>query len=618
MFKLSSISLTPETINAQLYQEETLIQAQDNEKDLQHDDGRLHLTTHRLLYMDSARPLHASLSLDLSQVRQTEYWTGFMKSHPKITLLLGEAGAPVLPVTKDQVQQPPKVLDDIPAVGAARSWICRVCGMSNSSGTKCSLCGVAKDPTGPPSAISRSATPALRDRERERERTSSSSSPLIRSATPTTIPSSSSVPSTSSGNTIVSTSATTTVSSTTTDNRIPCPVCTFLNHPSMATCELCDSPLTTFNLPSSVSSLSISSSQTNSPLTSRPPTRTNTPGPGESTPGTPPPGESSSPSSAPFVRLSFRKGGEKAFYAALKTALAGKAWEQKRAVPKPDLERSGVGIDAIMRGLDSEARTREGEMDDAFKDLNALMAKAKEMILLAQQMNERLSTQPTSASTGETTMVRSSLVDLGLPAEAVTPDMARDEREYHKSLAGELGTILGRKDGVMKDGIVGLDEVWCVWNRARGVSLVAPKDLKLAAPYLAQQSPRIYLRTFRRSGLTILHTSRYTRSAFAARLLDILDLRRALAESYHLSAFEGAAGETLSAVEREGITTLELAKEEGVALNLAKEMVEELEQASGDVVRDEQGGEGIRWYRNYIVGESLAAKKAAVTAASQG
>ena len=36
--------------------------------------------------------------------------------------------------------------------------------------------------------------------------------------------------------------------------------------------------------------------------------------------------------------------------------------------------------DAIMRGMDEEVRSREGELDDAFKDLNALMAKAKEMV----------------------------------------------------------------------------------------------------------------------------------------------------------------------------------------------------------------------------------------------
>lgn len=67
--------------------------------------------------------------------------------------------------------------------------------------------------------------------------------------------------------------------------------------------------------------------------------------------------------------------------------------------------------------------------------------------------------------------------------------MIRDERLYHEALAKELGGVLtgygvargagGRGIGkdllvFMKDergrrGMLSLDEVWCIWNRARGV-----------------------------------------------------------------------------------------------------------------------------------------------------
>lgn len=553
MFKLNSISLSLQTINAQLYPDESIIIAQEGvglydgkDKDLNHDDGRLHLTTHRLLYLDANRPLQSSLALDLSLVRQTEYWAGFITSSAKITLLLGDPGAPVLPLSPQQLLQPPTVLDEPTPTASARTWVCRVCGMQNVSGPKCTLCGVSRDPAGSASAgPSRAATPTLRER-------AASAAPRT---TPASIPPPSPVPVDDK------------------DKRIACPTCTFLNHPSMSTCEVCDSAL----------SVPIRTA-------SAPPPRTATPAP-----------PTSASDAAPFVRLSFRKGGEKAFYAALKTALAAKAWEVERKVKKEG-DKAGVGIDAIMRGMDSEARSREGELDDAFKDLNALMAKAKEMISLARSMNERISSQPSQAeklSGGETTLVRSSLVNLGLPAEAVTADMLRDDREYHAELAKELATVLHRKDGVLKNGLAGLDEVWCVWNRARGVALVSPKDLHLAAPFLASSFPRIFLRTFHKSGLTVLHTSRFSPPAFSARLLDAIDLRRALADSF-VTAFDVER----ASAEREGITTLEIAQTEGVALNLAKEMVEELEMGGGDVVRDEQGGEGVRWYRNYIVAEA--------------
>ncbi len=61
----------------------------------------------------------------------------------------------------------------------------------------------------------------------------------------------------------------------------------------------------------------------------------------------------------------------------------------------------------------------------------------------------------------------------------VTLDMIKDERKWSEELARELAGILqgmgpskgsAQKEGMMKKrGIIGLDEVWGGWNRARGV-----------------------------------------------------------------------------------------------------------------------------------------------------
>lgn len=106
------------------------------------------------------------------------------------------------------------------------------------------------------------------------------------------------------------------------------------------------------------------------------------------------------------------------------------------------------------------------------------------------------------------------------------------------------------------------------------------------------------------SGLTILHTPRYSVRVFARRLLDFLDLRQALSASSgfdDMAENNGTENTVIPAIEREGATTLEMAREENIALILAKEMVEEVEAIrSVTVVRDEQGGEGVRWYRDFI------------------
>ena len=135
-------------------------------------------------------------------------------------------------------------------------------------------------------------------------------------------------------------------------------------------------------------------------------------------------------------------------------------------------------------------------MEDALKDFEALTVKWRDMVKLAQDLNERLTasstTAPAAAVVGsadvmttqavepeEATFIRSSLAQLGLQmANApVTLDMMRDERRWHEELARELAGVLQGAHGRAQDGagmmrqrgIVALDEVWGGWNRARGV-----------------------------------------------------------------------------------------------------------------------------------------------------
>ena len=133
-------------------------------------------------------------------------------------------------------------------------------------------------------------------------------------------------------------------------------------------------------------------------------------------------------------------------------------------------------------------------MEDALADLEALMVKWKDMVKLSQDLNERLtaasavSTDSMAASLSpstapvepeEATFIRSSLAQLGLQMSnaPVTQDMVRDERSWLEELARELAGVLegtGTREGMMrKRGIVGLDEVWGGWNRARGVGASA-------------------------------------------------------------------------------------------------------------------------------------------------
>lgn len=91
--------------------------------------------------------------------------------------------------------------------------------------------------------------------------------------------------------------------------------------------------------------------------------------------------------------------------------------------------------------------------------------------------------------------------------------------------------------------------------------------------------PPIQSRTFA-SGLKVLHTPRYTHTAFAARLSGLL-------------ALTGPK------------TTMEVAREENITLGLSAEMIAAVE-ADGDICRDDSGngviGGELKWWANIFIG----------------
>lgn len=153
-------------------------------------------------------------------------------------------------------------------------------------------------------------------------------------------------------------------------------------------------------------------------------------------------------------------------------------------------------IDRILHNVDENAKNTDETVRSALQDLEALMTRARDMVELTSSLNAKLTAQeehrarlnalhpelplPSSLidEPEEAKFIRSSLSQLGLQTSAVTQDMVKDDKEWFEQLAKELGSVLvgGRNDkgkeqeGLMKDrGIVGLDEIWGGWNRARGV-----------------------------------------------------------------------------------------------------------------------------------------------------
>ena len=253
-----------------------------NQKAPNHQNGSIHLTSHRLIYVDSPHPRRQSLAFALSDVRQSEYYAGFLTSSPKITLSLS---SPI---------QPSKSADVRPGTGEAANgavgsgdtsstrWECEICGNKNfdtdlAPKLTCQLCGV------PRSSKSSAVTIAALSN------VSGSTSALSQSLPASTSPS------------ILRTPSTPPNENDDDETGVACPACTFINHPSLRNCELCNTPLPKrTRIPNK------------SAPSSRPPSPTledHTPAGGDA-----------------LIKVSFRGGGDRPFHAALKRVLIAKSW----------------------------------------------------------------------------------------------------------------------------------------------------------------------------------------------------------------------------------------------------------------------------------------------------
>ncbi|CAH7689935.1 EAP30/Vps36 family-domain-containing protein [Phakopsora pachyrhizi] len=602
MYHLRTLRATTSSIRAQLFNDEQLITQQPGvglydgkDKDDRFPDGTLLLTSHRLIYIDSKDPHSRSCFLDLRLVRKTEFWVGFLKSSPKITLLLGEptlnSGEEHHRITQQNssattLNHSMNSDDQTLNHPAASHWACHVCGFSNPHSAKCGLCGIPrqskqlKSPTrgsfGPPSSFSTSS---------DHLPIRSISSSKIGRAT-----SLSHLGGRSVSFVVEETSPRSNDSATKTE--LACGTCTYLNHPSMLRCEMCDSLLGSFN------ALNLTSNDTcgnenridglNGMTLKGSETKTES--------------QASLLPENSYIRLSFRKGGDKTFYEALKTSLQTKHWEKSvkksRTISDPSTAssentrnftesskdfRKAIGIDGILRNIDSNHQADCDELSEGLQDLKALMSRAKDMVQLARSINGKLTALENSSSSmsenrpteQSAALIRSSLVKLGLPTPAVTADMIASDKEYSSELAKELAGFITRITSQTSNqigqkpfskGILSIDEVWCMWNRARGVLPVSPTDMLCACQFLPLcTNPPIQLHTFR-SGLKVLHSPYYSTKSFADRLL------RRLNSEERRNLTDGIGW----------ITTLEVAQLEGVTVSLATELIEMVEQGDED------------------------------------
>ncbi|OOF91317.1 hypothetical protein ASPCADRAFT_177253 [Aspergillus carbonarius ITEM 5010] len=560
-----------------------------------YQNGHAYLTSHRVCYVAVDEPRKYSVGIDLKDIDRAEYQAGFWKSSPKITVypkpLKNTLDRSKSAGASPSRSQSPLTPTPVPHYNAAPSqtinatWICPICSFSNpvpsnfdpSTATAstaippCLACGIK-----PPFAtILKAAITAATSRET--------------SSTTPTIPQPGYEPSPHiNGSKSLSTPQN--------GAQVSCPRCTFVNHPSLLECEICGASLVSANV-LRASNGDHFRAESPAPVFDQ--------------------GSIKSTQIKDSMKLSFRGGGEKIFHERLKGALIQRKWLLYNAPPvpqqpsqsssnspgltvptpidgsvAPQSRSPGVGIAGLeRRGLEAR-KNNELVIGNAFEDLEALMASAKQIVALAETLG-RESGMTNDESSAETSAVLSeSVAALGM---VTTKDMLGSGAEslYLSELSRNLAEYLtdDRKGVLQKEGgIISLIDLWAIFNRSRnGVELVSPSDFQKAAELWEKLKLPVRLRRFK-SGLLVVQRYDWTDEKTLQQLLDWMVELREVPPTEPVAWDWRLFGRS--------VTAQEAAQRFKWSVGVAAEELEMAEDKG--VLCREQGIEGLRFWFNYI------------------
>lgn len=443
-------------------------------------NGRVYLTSERLIYVDKDSPKKFTISILLKAISSIEHSGGFyLKTSPKITCLL----------------KPEEPTQDNTTHTVDTTWICTICFMSNTLKAwregneipKCSMCGVK-----PALDVINTAVQASLESNKVKKKS---------------------------------------LNKTTT-----CPRCTFQNHPSMLSCEMCGEVIKAIQ------------AQTVKSLI---------------------------PNNSPVVafRLSFRKGGDKLFLEKLTGCIEKEAVSRESESRDSRDQSRDASVTPGLSGLQLSGQQRLSANDtlieSALGDLETLMTQGKQVLTLAKSFQSLV-----EAEGGTSTQITvSSSFD---QADSLSEDV------FYQELSRDLSEFL--HSGVLdkEGGIISLFDLYAVYNRSRGYSLVSPNDLYKACSQMETLGLPVKMRRYKNGFLAVQEKFK-TNDALTKQLVSWI--------------------QTVDATNTKGVSTLGVCSKFKWSVGVAEEELQYAEE-KGLLCRDEHVT-GLRYFVNMIMETKL-------------
>ncbi|KAI4384324.1 hypothetical protein MLD38_002495 [Melastoma candidum] len=154
-----------------------------------------------------------------------------------------------------------------------------------------------------------------------------------------------------------------------------------------------------------------------------------------------------------------------------------------------------VGVSGILRREQEIWENTDKNLQEAFQDLNALMSKAKEMVMLAEKMRLKLLSGQSQVS-DEELGTKEEMQDWLLSVGVISPVTKESAGAlYHQQLSRQLADFV-RIPLDRAGGMINLIDMYCLFNRARGTELISPEDLLQACSLWEKFDVPVMLRKF--------------------------------------------------------------------------------------------------------------------------
>jgi ESCRT-II complex subunit VPS36 len=96
-------------------------------------------------------------------------------------------------------------------------------------------------------------------------------------------------------------------------------------------------------------------------------------------------------------------------------------------------------------------------------------------------------------------------------------------KKFYQDLAREIEQFLDKVINSERfSGVIGLVDLYCLYNRARGTDLVSPEDLNIACAALNDSSSKYMLKAYTKSGIKTIQLKSFNEKTYFEKLSKVL------------------------------------------------------------------------------------------------